>query len=421
MAHNPIIGQKAVGKLDWGFKVEFNRVGVLFQNQRLVRMLNPGEGLSSNERFTLGEVMVYIIDTSPHALTWQESLPAYGNRDYFSVTINLNYRVSDPFKMVSDQVQDTETRLTRVLLPVLSKISRDFKLHDHIKLDAKIEETIRTADLQTLCGLALIDPPDVRVNLTDELQQRMKKSSDIERAMRVARSAEHIAEVPSKEPVYKFKVTANLIYRVVKPEELPSDSLDEAERQLWSVRMLPAIRRAGRKYEITRHSEADAAMQDALDEMLDEGGIEGFGLKVESAQLSTDLDEATYQRAAEIVSVEHAAKLEEAKRTSLKKGTEFYMELIQKGDWAVLAAAVSKGEISVTELSEKLGSQQREQLALKFKLIEEIRNKNQEDPKTEFEIYKVLMSDVMTNLVPPAPKPQLPESTSSAQGETEKP
>jgi len=425
MTHNPIKSQQTVGLFS-DLQVHINEVGVLYKNQRFDRLIRPGEGPGWGTLLSFGSFTVYVVDTAPHLLTWQVSLPAQASRDHFSLTINLNYRVADPRRMVEDQVKDTEARIVRVLEPMLSKVSRAFKLNQYVEIDAAVEDAIQQADLPALCGLDLVDPPDVRINLTDETLQRVQKLDELDRAMRVVRTAEHTIDVPSHDPADKFQVAVHLSYRVTKPDELPSDSLEESERQLWP-RLRSILRREGRNYRLTDIVQADVAMQDTLDRLLDEGGIEGFGLKVESVEVSTDLDDAARQRYVELADEEHKARLEDLKRAGLKAGADFYIGLIRQGNWPVLAVAVSKGEITIEELWQRLTLQEQEMLSRQFELLKTLRATDMRDEKQDYEISKRLMESVAGRVLSPQtpalassqPAPALPESSETLSDEEE--
>ena len=420
MAHNPIKSQQTAGFFT-GLQVHINEVGVLYKNQRFERLIRPGDSLRWGDLLRFSSYTVYIVDIAPHPLAWRASLPAQGSRDHFSLTINLNYRVADPRRMVEDQVKDTEAKIVRVLEPLLSKVSRSFKLNQYVELDAAVEDAIQKADLPALSGLDLVDPADVRIDLSEETLQRIKILDELDRAMRVVRTAEHTIDVPSRAPADKFQVAVYFSYRVSKPDELPSDSLEEAERQLWP-RLRSILRRAGRRHRLIDIVQADAAMQDALDRLLDEDGIEGFGLKVESVEISTDLGDAARQRYVELANEEHKVKLEDLKRVGLKAGADFYTDLVRQGNWAVLALAVFKGEITTEELSERLTQQQQEIFNRQFGLLKTLREVDMRDEKQDYELSKIVLGKVAdTVLGPQMPALPSPEPARDAAEEAETP
>ena len=206
-------------------------------------------------------------------------------------------------------------------------------------------------------------------------------------------------------------MTVNLSYQVKNTAELPSDSLEEAEKQLWP-KIRRALRQTSRQFTLTDIARADAAMQDTLEDLVD-GGLDGFGLKVVSADVSLDLDEATRKHYAELANVKHAAALKAAELEGLKPGTDFFTGLIKQGDWAVLAVAVSKGEITIEELYQRLNQQDRERLAMQFDLLKILRTDNAKDEKQDWRVSQQLM-DSITGKVAGTTSPQSPSLESPA-------
>jgi len=393
MGHNPIIRQQKVGRLE-SFVVPHNTIGVLYQGERFVRQLRPGEGPSLAERTSLvGDLLVYVIDNAPHPLTWRVGLPTLGDKDIFSVTINLRYQVGDPGRMVNERVIDTETLVMRSLEPALRRASRRFKLNQHVQADAALEEVIAQVDLPQLCGLKLVDSPGVVINLSEDDHKRIKALDGLERAMRSPRIAERPFAIPTSEQAYSFQVAVNLSYRVQKPEELPSDSLEEVEQYLWP-RLQATLRRKSRMYSVTQIAQAEIAMQETLDDLVDGGGVQGVGLQLLSAEVSADLDEMARKHYVELAQVEHAAALEKAKIAGLCDSNAFYTQLIQQGSWAVLAVAVSKGEISSEELYQRMSQQERERLQMQIDLLKSLRTDDAKDEAQDQAVSRILLQTV---------------------------
>jgi hypothetical protein len=100
----------------------------------------------------------------------------------------------------------------------------------------------------------------------------------------------------------------------------------------------------------------------------------------------------------------------------LQEGKKFYTDLIQQGDWAVLAVAVSKNEISVDELYKRLTEQEREKLKMQIDLLNVLRADNAKDEAQDYEAAKILMRAVVGKVTQKSqgalpteePKPQLP-------------
>jgi hypothetical protein len=158
-------------------------------------------------------------------------------------------------------------------------------------------------------------------------------------------------------------------------------------------------------------------MQDAADDLVDEGRLHDFGLKVTDVQVTTDLDVTARERYKELAEEQHRQELEAARIKGLKSSTEFYNELIQKGAWAALAVATSRGEISADELYKRLSAQERDRLNLQIDLLKTFRADNMRDEAQDYEISKTLADSVArTVLGGPAlpgepPKPQLTDAS----------
>jgi hypothetical protein len=396
MGHNPVVRQQKVGRLE-SFVIPHNTIGVLYQGERFVRQLRPGEGPSLAERTSLGDLLVYIIDNVPHTLMWRIGLPTLGGKDTFSVTISLRYQVDDPKRMVNERVIDTETLVIRSLEPVLRRESRRFKLNQFAQADAALEDVIARFDLAQSCGLKLVDSPDVVINLSEDEHRRIKVLDNLERAMRVARIAEDTLPVPTSERAYSFQVTVSLNYRVRKPEELPSDSLEEVEEYLWP-KLRAALRRKSRMYSVTQIAQAEITMQETLDDLVDGEGIQGVGLQLLSAEVSADLDEMTREHYVELAQVEHATAVERAKLEGLRDSNAFYTQLIHQGSWAILGVAVSKGEISSEELYKLMSQQERERLQMQMELLRSLRAGDAKDELQDQAVSTTLLQTVVRDV-----------------------
>jgi hypothetical protein len=413
MAHNPILKQQTIGSMD-RFVVELNTIGLLYKGQRPIRSLKPGEGPTSRERLTPGGMLIYVVDAAPHMLSWRVSLPAKGDKEFFSTTVNLKYRVSDPERMVIDRVTDTEMAITHALEPLLRRESRQYALNQHVQLDTALEDAIRLADLHGPCGLQLVGTPSVVIDLSAEDHRRIKALNDLERAMRVPQSAEHVDDLPSHEPAYNFHITVNYSYKVSKPDEMPTDSLLECEKQLWP-RIRRALQKESRKYAVTQIVEATDALQEALDDL---EGYENFGLKVLTADVTVDLEEEARKRYVALAIAEHNNKLKQAELAGLKQSKEFYSGLIREGQWAVLAVAVSNGEIKMADLADKMSEHEQQKLEKQFDLLKMMRDASTRDTEQEHGVVKVLVNSVTRQVVDSPPTALLPPSSADS-GQTD--
>lgn len=414
MAHNPILKHANLGLIE-RLTVEKDTIAVLFKNQRFEREAAAGE--------RIGNTHADIVDIAPQTLAWRAELPAKDQNDFFPFTITMRYAVSDPYRMVKDHVTDTEALLTTSLQQALRSTTRAYRLNQHAALEQVLEQALSNLDLHGLCGLSFQGQPDAVLNLSERTQARIKELDRQEKAMRLPQTAIHGDEFPSKEAAYRFRVNVNVQYRVIDPAEIPYDTLAQAEEQLWP-RIQRALRRASRDYEVVEIARAETAMQDALDDVLDGSGIHGFGLEVTALDVSADLDDSARRRYVELAEIQHKAALETARLDGMKANTTFFSDLIKQGSWAVLAVAVSKGEVTMEDLYQRMTQSEQQKLAMQVDLLKTLRQDNSRDEAQDYDIAKVLLHTVAEQalgnkapgLAPPAPAPQLPASSKTAEG-----
>lgn len=414
MSHNPILKHVNLGLIE-RLTVEKDTIAVLFKNQRFEREAAAGE--------RIGNTQADIVDIAPQTLVWRAELPAKDQNDFFPFTITLRYAVSDPYRMVKDRVTDTEALLETTLQQALRNTTRAYRLNQHAALEPELEQALTNLDLNGLCGLTFLAQPDAVLNLSERTQARIKELDRIEKAMRLPQTAVHGDDFPSKEAAYRFRVNVNVQYRVTDAAELPYDTLAQAEEQLWP-RIQRALRRASRDYEVVDIARAETAMQDALDDVLDGSGIRGFGLEITAVDVSADLDQSARQRYVELAEIQHKAALETARLNGMKANTTFFSELIKQGSWAVLAVAVSKGEVSMEDLYQRMTQSEQQKLAMQVDLLKTLRQDNSRDEAQDYDIAKVLLHTVASQalgsqapgLAAPPATPQLPDSSKTAGG-----
>jgi hypothetical protein len=393
MGHNPILKSRKIGRLE-SFSVPRNTVGMLYQGQRYVRTLKAGNRLTLNERIGLGNLVVYLITTTPHDLTWRVTLPTSNDSDTFSTTIYLRYRIGDPKKMVQEQVKDTETLIMRTFEPELRKITRYYPLNKHKKVDEELESYISQTHLFSLCGLELAGKPSVIINLSQEDIRKIEKLDKLRRAMQVAQMAKHSFSVPTSDRAYNLQVMVDVRYKVHNPEELPSTVLEESVEYLWPT-IRSKLRRRSRRYSLMEIAQAEQAMQEELDDLVADRGIPGIGLQLLSAESCVELDEMAREQYVELAQTDHAAQLKAAQIKGLKDIKQFYDELIQRGSWAALAVAVSQDEISADELYQRLNNKEREQLEMQVNLLQNLRADDARDELHDQHISTKILENVV--------------------------
>jgi len=371
MAHNPIVERYVSGVFD-KFIITENQVGLLYKNHRFERKLRPGESPTINEKFAgklMGqEIAVYVVDLKPHALDWRINLPAQHKEDFFPVEIRMSYRVSKPERMVDNDVKDTEQEVTRFLEKELGRVSRNFPLNQHIQVDNALTDWINNQDnLQEYCGVERVSPADVQIRLSQEQEKRAKRLNELDIRMRTPQTYEFTGQVPSQDVPLNFEVQVQMEYRVSNRENLPSSDLDEVAASL-KPRILAALKRVSRQYGIAQLVQADEGLQDKLDVSLKD--FDRAGLEVDSVFVSCDLNPEARGRYLEKLGVMHNAEMEELTMRGVKKTADVVYELIEKGNFAVLAMAVARKEIPMIGLNERMNEQQQKQFEMQMQVLE---------------------------------------------------
>lgn len=301
MPHNPILSQKKIGRLD---RVEIapGQQGVLLIKNQVKRLLNPGEGVSVLERAE-GGLVLYTIDCAPHEASWRVDLPTSDLKDWFPTTINMIYQVRDSQRMVEDKVVDTEALIARVLESLLRERSRQYSLDEHENAEKALQEILITSHFAE-CGLHL-HKADIVMNFNQDHLDRIEQLAKWARAMRVPQQAEYNAELPTKEGVYKFQIKGILNFKVISQNNLPTDTLEEAEAWLWR-QVRAKLRSIGRQYTVNQFIEAEAALQEALEEEV----FSNHGLEIVSAHIEIELDEQARKHAEELEGLRTQKSLE---------------------------------------------------------------------------------------------------------------
>jgi len=421
MTHHPIKEQRKPGWLEQ-VVIEPGTQGLLYQKGQYIRTLNPGDRPSPSERLA-SNLLLYIVDVAPHTFTWRVNLPAAHHEDAFPTTITLRYRINDALGIAADAVTDTEASVIHALEPELRKVSRLYTLDQHITADSELEAYLRRFDFASRCHVELLERPTVIFDFGDAEWRRIKALENTERATRVAQVAEHTVELPTSEAAYKFIAIATVSYKVCDPTALPTDTLADAERQLWP-QVQRILRHASRAYKVTDVAQAEDGIQDAIDARLvdkddqkdGKKGIKDFGLEVLSVEVNVNQDDTAQIHAAQLALAEHEAKLGAQKLETALARQPIFDELISKGSWAALAWAVANGKVSEEELYQQMSQAESEQLKLKIALLERLRNDDArseaQDASASSALLESVVRDVTGRSVPSLPaagsRPKLP-------------
>ncbi|MFL1902466.1 hypothetical protein ACJWDR_25685 [Streptomyces tauricus] len=107
-------------------------------------------------------VALYEVDTDPHAFQLNVPLPSLVDSFEFEVTADVAWRVADPERFVRSQERDVPALLTRELLPVMRKASREHLIAASARAEQAVQQAVKDASsigvaqgLQVTCAIRL--------------------------------------------------------------------------------------------------------------------------------------------------------------------------------------------------------------------------------------------------------------------------
>jgi hypothetical protein len=264
--------------------------------------------------------------------------------------------------MVEDQVEDTEVLVSRALESTLRKVTREYPLNKHRRVEAELENQISRGLFNEL-GLELMSA-DVEMKLSDQDLERVRQLDDLDRAKRFPQQTEHEVELRTKDPAYTFITRAIFNYKVLDASRLPTATLEETEKWLWQ-RIRAALRREARKYEVNQVQEADWAMKDALDNET----FKDHGMEVLSMEIEIDLDERARTHAEELDDLVAEGKLKEKERELRHKAQEFYFNVMRMERFGLLIDLLARETMDPREVIDYLDDKQRENIQDRFRFL----------------------------------------------------
>ena len=373
--HSPIKEKKELSRFA-RVKIELNEQGVLCGNGRIRRVLKPGDGLTLGDRL-VGELSLYMIDHAPHETIWYVKPISRDEPEVFPFAIKLRYRVLDAQRMVEDDIKDTEAIIVSALTPLLRKEARKYSLYQYEALENMIEDMLEPEVLAKY-GLELLYR-DVEIEFTEEERNNLKA---LVRAMNVPQQTLHTHILPTLNDDAKFHATVTVNYKVTDYNRLPTKTLAEAEKWLWS-RVLVTLRRESRKYTIDHIANAEQSLQNAVESEI----YSDHGLEIVSIQVSLDIESP--EKTAEMGAIQDQGAVDRMKATvalaqqdlTQKKeeaAVQFYTSMIEKGQWPLIAKNLVDNKMDAKEVLIFLNEQQRSKLDIeieKYKLEFDLKKK----------------------------------------------
>jgi hypothetical protein len=122
------------------------------------RLEAPQQGFSITEMLKKRPKFAYTVDVRAHTASFECQLPSKGDAVYFSATVNYTWIVSDPVRVVSDQVTNPEGDCFAYLSQVLPQITRRHEFEQPAAAEDDLQRTRagRTLELHQR-GLRILD------------------------------------------------------------------------------------------------------------------------------------------------------------------------------------------------------------------------------------------------------------------------
>lgn len=343
MPHNPIIRQTKLGTS----RPEIGRTqrGVL-DDGRQYRELPPNLGRA--DLWAWRNQTLTVVDCSWHTWKWRASLPSRDAGPAGEWDIEIAYRVINALICVSRQVSDLESALRRALRPALEGVAGRYRLPEYERTAAALREAIRADGAWNQYGLEV----DSEVRITPQLSEKHRKDIDeadaLDAATRRPRAYVRSAQLRSADPTYTFDAIVYLSVLILRRDEFRSlADLDAAVEVLWNGKVRRALAGVSREYTYRQLAVADAA----LDQELQAGNFDGYGLTVvdASAELTLGATAAEAAREDEKLGreIDVDAKRQDHTRDMAARAQKEAFDAFRNRA-ATMALAVARGEMTVS-------------------------------------------------------------------------
>jgi hypothetical protein len=302
--------------------------------------------------------------TRPHKL----SLPSKDPLFAFQVTVGVTYAMDDP-DLLTDPLEEAEMQLFRQHCEgPLRRTCQQYDVDQVNQAEAALLETMNTlinAGLQDF-GVR-ISLASVSAGLDDATLARKKDLQAERRKLIGSHSRTHKLSLPTKEPLYRFQVTVNVIYQVDEPDLLKDGNLDEAQTQLFQKSSEKALREVCQEHQVDELNLANVAMQKKLNAKL-KTGLQGFGVRITSMNVLTELDEPARLRREELATVHHQNDVRAAKNEIASRDYEALQGTAIGGAMALRLLAVARGEMQLTDLIAEISATEKEMYARQLEI-----------------------------------------------------
>lgn len=359
MPHNPIIKQTKMGTSPP--VIGRTQRGVLYDG-REYRDLPQKMGL--RERVMWQNHTLTIVDCGWHVWRWTASLTTSDNKRTVDWDCEMSYRVADATTYVKKQVSDLENRLKRTLLPSLATVAGRYRLLEYQTATEVLRREIKEHSVWDEFGLEV--DPEVKIvpGLSDADRQFIDEAQQLQRATTTPRSYIQRGVLPSAESTYTFDVTVHLHIKIIEREAF--NSLAELERMvdaLWSGKVRRALARISRKYTYQELATAD----EALDQALEDGDFDAYGLSVVNASAELSLGTTAAEAAREDKKVDRDIEVD-------VKRQEHFRKMAFQDRAGAVAMAVTRGEMSVREALSYFDERDLQRFRFPMETLEKLRN-----------------------------------------------
>jgi hypothetical protein len=204
----PIVGEFRPGVLDFRRRLKqvsphVSRVLITSDGEYLV--VPPGKPITSGMRRRQIECLCEI-DMGRHVTHIEHELPSMGDAFAFRASIDVQWRVADPVRVVMDDLIDAEAVLTPLLLGPLRRITRTFRVENCEQAEfAANRELARLVigpeiglETRTYVWLSMDDAVRERIQLADRVEcyRNIIAAGDLSQfALRLAQDPDDVAEV----------------------------------------------------------------------------------------------------------------------------------------------------------------------------------------------------------------------------------
>lgn len=390
MPHNPIIRQTKLGTT----RPDIGRTqrGVLYDGRHYRDLpLNLGRA----DLWTWRNHTLTVVDCTWHTWKWSPSLPSRDGGPAGEWDIEVAYRVVNAPLYVSKQSTDLESTLKRALRPALEGVAGRFRLPEYERATVVLREAIRADGAWAAYGLEVDTEVKITPQLSDKHRQDIDEEAALDAATRLPRTYVRSLSLRTADPIYTFDAVVSLSVLIERREAFHSlADLDSAVETVWS-KVKRALANVSRDHTYQKLARADAA----LDQALETGNFDGFGLTVvnASAEVSLGTTAAEAALADEQLGREIAvdATRQTHKRDMAAKEQDIALKAF-RDKAATVALAVARGEMSLNEALVYLDKKDLDNYQWPIDMLERLKRIDAIGPDNEEAAVRIILAQSLS-------------------------